>query len=134
RRAFSFIAEQGSVPGIQLAHAGRKASTNQPWNGGKPISPAQGGWSPIFAPSALAFSDGYQVPQALSEAEIGSVIQAFVAAARRALAAGAKLIELHCAHGYLLHSFLSPLSNQRTDRYGGPFANRMRIVREVVGQ
>jgi 2,4-dienoyl-CoA reductase-like NADH-dependent reductase (Old Yellow Enzyme family) len=132
RRVFSFIAEQGSVPGIQLAHAGRKASTNQPWNGGKPISPAQGGWSPIFAPSALAFSDGYQVPQALSEAEIGSVIQAFVAAARRALAAGAKLIELHCAHGYLLHSFLSPLSNQRTDRYGGPFANRMRIVREVV--
>src|SRR5690242_5370057 len=111
RRVFSFIAEQGSVPGIQLAHAGRKASTNQPWNGGKPISPAQGGWSPIFAPSALAFSDGYQVPQALTEAEIGSVSQAFAAAARRAHAAGAKLIELHSAHGYLLHSFLSPLSN-----------------------
>jgi 2,4-dienoyl-CoA reductase-like NADH-dependent reductase (Old Yellow Enzyme family) len=132
RRAFSFIADQGSVPGIQLAHAGRKASTNQPWNGGKPITPAQGGWTPIFAPSALAFSDGYQVPQALSIAEIGSIIEAFAAAARRAQAAGAKLIELHSAHGYLLHSFLSPLSNQRTDQYGGSFANRIRIVCEVV--
>jgi 2,4-dienoyl-CoA reductase-like NADH-dependent reductase (Old Yellow Enzyme family) len=133
QRAFTFIADQGSVPGIQLAHAGRKASTNQPWNGGKPITPAQGGWTPIFAPSALAFSDGYQVPQALSIVEIGSIIEAFAAAARRAQAAGAKLIELHSAHGYLLHSFLSPLSNQRTDQYGGSFANRIRIVCEVVG-
>jgi 2,4-dienoyl-CoA reductase-like NADH-dependent reductase (Old Yellow Enzyme family) len=132
RRVFSFIAEQGSVPGIQLAHAGRKASTNQPWNGGKPISPTEGGWTPIFAPSALAFADGYQVPQALTLAEIGSIIGAFTAAARRAQAAGAKLIELHSAHGYLLHSFLSPLSNQRTDQYGGSFANRIRIVCEVV--
>jgi 2,4-dienoyl-CoA reductase-like NADH-dependent reductase (Old Yellow Enzyme family) len=132
RRVFSFIAEQGSVPGIQLAHAGRKASTNQPWNGGKPISPTEGGWTPIFAPSALAFADGYQVPQALTLAEIGSIIEAFTAAARRAQAAGAKLIELHSAHGYLLHSFLSPLSNQRTDQYGGSFANRIRIVCEVV--
>jgi 2,4-dienoyl-CoA reductase-like NADH-dependent reductase (Old Yellow Enzyme family) len=132
RRAFTFIAEQGSVPGIQLAHAGRKASTNQPWNGGKPITPAQGGWTPIFAPSALAFNDGYQVPQALSVAEIGSIVGAFAAAAQRAQAAGAKLIELHSAHGYLLHSFLSPLSNQRTDQYGGSFANRIRIVSEVV--
>jgi 2,4-dienoyl-CoA reductase-like NADH-dependent reductase (Old Yellow Enzyme family) len=132
RRVFSFIAEQGSVPGIQLAHAGRKASTNQPWNGGKPISPTEGGWTPIFAPSALAFANGYQVPQALTLAEIGSIIEAFTAAARRAQAAGAKLIELHSAHGYLLHSFLSPLSNQRTDQYGGSFANRIRIVCEVV--
>jgi 2,4-dienoyl-CoA reductase-like NADH-dependent reductase (Old Yellow Enzyme family) len=132
RRAFSFIAGQGSVPGIQLSHAGRKASTNQPWNGGKPITPAQGGWTPIFAPSALAFSDGYQVPQALSVTEIGSIIEAFAAAAQRARAAGAKLIELHSAHGYLLHSFLSPLSNQRTDQYGGSFANRIRVVCEVV--
>jgi 2,4-dienoyl-CoA reductase-like NADH-dependent reductase (Old Yellow Enzyme family) len=132
RRVFSFIAEQGSVPGIQLAHAGRKASTNQPWNGGKPISPTEGGWMPIFAPSALAFADGYQVPQALTLAQIGSIIGAFTAAARRAQAAGAKLIELHSAHGYLLHSFLSPLSNQRTDQYGGSFANRIRIVCEVV--
>jgi 2,4-dienoyl-CoA reductase-like NADH-dependent reductase (Old Yellow Enzyme family) len=132
RRIFSFIAEQGSVPGIQLAHAGRKASTNQPWNGGKPTTPAEGGWTPIFAPSALAFTDGYQVPQALTTAEIGTVVEAFAAAACRAQAAGAKLIELHSAHGYLLHSFLSPLSNQRTDQYGGSFANRIRIVCEVV--
>jgi len=132
RRVFSFISDQGSVPGIQLAHAGRKASTNQPWNGGKPITPAEGGWTPIFAPSALAFADGYQVPQALTVSEIGSIIEAFAAAARRAHAAGAKLIELHSAHGYLLHSFLSPLSNQRTDQYGGSFGNRIRIVCEVV--
>lgn len=132
RRVFSFVADQGSIPGIQLAHAGRKASTNEPWNGGKPITPAQGGWTPIFAPSALAFTDGYQVPQALTVAEIASVVEAFAAAARRAQAAGAKLIELHSAHGYLLHSFLSPLSNQRTDQYGGSFGNRIRIVCEVV--
>jgi 2,4-dienoyl-CoA reductase-like NADH-dependent reductase (Old Yellow Enzyme family) len=132
RRVFSFISDQGSVPGIQLAHAGRKASTNQPWNGGKPITPAQGGWTPIFAPSALAFADGYQVPQALTVAEIGATVDAFAAAACRAHAAGAKLIELHSAHGYLLHSFLSPLSNQRTDQYGGSFGNRIRIVCDVV--
>lgn len=132
RRVFSFVAQQGSVPGIQLAHAGRKASTNEPWNGGKPISPAEGGWTPIFAPSALAFAQGYQTPRALSVAEIAAIVEAFAAAARRALAAGAKLIELHAAHGYLLHSFLSPLSNQRRDQYGCPFANRIRIVCEVV--
>jgi 2,4-dienoyl-CoA reductase-like NADH-dependent reductase (Old Yellow Enzyme family) len=132
RRVFSFVADQGSVPGIQLAHAGRKASTNQPWNGGKPITPAQGGWTPIFAPSALAFAEGYQVPQALTVAEIGATVDAFAAAACRAHAAGAKLIELHSAHGYLLHSFLSPLSNQRTDQYGGSFGNRIRIVCDVV--
>jgi 2,4-dienoyl-CoA reductase-like NADH-dependent reductase (Old Yellow Enzyme family) len=132
RRVFSFVADQGSVPGIQLAHAGRKASTNEPWNGGKPISPAQGGWTPIFAPSALAFAEGYQSPQALSVTEIATIVQAFAAAARRAQAAGARLIELHAAHGYLLHSFLSPLSNQRTDQYGGSFANRIRMACEVV--
>ena len=132
RRVFSFVAQQGSVPGIQLAHAGRKASTNEPWNGGKPISPAEGGWAPIFAPSALAFAEGYQTPQALSVAEIAAIVEAFAAAARRAHEAGAKLIELHAAHGYLLHSFLSPLSNQRTDQYGGTFANRIRMTCEVV--
>jgi 2,4-dienoyl-CoA reductase-like NADH-dependent reductase (Old Yellow Enzyme family) len=132
RRAFLFVEEQGSVPGIQLAHAGRKASTCEPWNGGKPISPTQGGWTPIWAPSALAFAQGYQVPQSLAVVEIAAIVEAFAAAARRALAAGAKLIELHSAHGYLLHSFLSPLSNQRSDQYGGPFANRIRIVCEVV--
>ncbi|HZU29827.1 MAG TPA: NADH:flavin oxidoreductase/NADH oxidase [Candidatus Angelobacter sp.] len=132
RRVFSFVAAQGSVPGIQLAHAGRKASTNEPWNGGKPISPAQGGWTPIFAPSAIPFADGYQTPKALSTAEIAGIVEAFAAAARRAEAAGAQLIELHAAHGYLLHSFLSPLSNQRKDEYGGSFANRIRMVCEVV--
>ncbi len=132
QRTFSFIAGQGAVPGIQLAHAGRKASTNQPWNGGKPITPAEGGWTPIFAPSALAFAEGYQTPQALSVSEIAGIVQAFAAAARRAEAAGARLIELHAAHGYLLHSFLSPISNQRTDQYGGSFANRTRMACEVV--
>jgi 2,4-dienoyl-CoA reductase-like NADH-dependent reductase (Old Yellow Enzyme family) len=132
RRVFSFVASQGAVPGIQLAHAGRKASTNQPWNGGKPIAPAEGGWTPIYAPSALAFAEGYQVPHALSAAEVSGIVDSFVAASRRALAAGAKLIELHAAHGYLLHSFLSPLSNQRTDQFGGSFANRIRIVCEVA--
>jgi len=92
RRVFSFVAGQGAAPGIQLAHAGRKASTNEPWNGGKPISPAEGGWTPIFAPSALAFAEGYQVPQALSVAEIAAMVDAFAAAARRAHAAGAKLV------------------------------------------
>ena len=132
RRAFSFVAEQGAVPGIQLAHAGRKASTNQPWNGGKPISPAEGGWTPIFAPSPLPFNESYQTPQALPVTEIATIVAAFAAAARRAQAAGARLVELHSAHGYLLHSFLSPLSNQRTDQYGGSFANRIRLVCEVV--
>lgn len=132
RRAFAFISEQGSVPGMQLAHAGRKASTSEPWNGGKPITPAQGGWIPIAGPSPVPFGEGYQVPHALSVAEIWAIVEAFVAAAQRAQAAGAKLIELHGAHGYLLHSFLSPLSNQRTDQYGGSFANRIRMLCEVV--
>jgi 2,4-dienoyl-CoA reductase-like NADH-dependent reductase (Old Yellow Enzyme family) len=132
RRAFLFIEAQGSVPGIQLAHAGRKASTCEPWNGGKPISPAQGGWAPIWAPSPLAFAEGYQVPHSLTVAQIAQIVEAFAAAACRAFAAGAKLIELHSAHGYLLHSFLSPLSNQRNDQYGGSFANRIRMVCEVV--
>jgi 2,4-dienoyl-CoA reductase-like NADH-dependent reductase (Old Yellow Enzyme family) len=132
RRAFAFVTEQGSIPGMQLAHAGRKASTSEPWNGGKPITPAQGGWIPIAGPSPLPFGDGYQTPHELSIVEIREIIGAFAAAAQRAEAAGAKLIELHGAHGYLLHSFLSPLSNQRTDQYGGSFANRIRMLCEVV--
>jgi 2,4-dienoyl-CoA reductase-like NADH-dependent reductase (Old Yellow Enzyme family) len=132
RRIFSFIEEQGSVPGMQLAHAGRKASTSAPWKGGRPLTPEQGGWKPIFAPSPLPFADGYQTPQELNKFEIDAVVAAFAAAAGRAEAAGAKIIELHGAHGYLLHSFLSPLSNQRGDEYGGSFANRIRFVCEVV--
>jgi 2,4-dienoyl-CoA reductase-like NADH-dependent reductase (Old Yellow Enzyme family) len=132
RRIFAFIAQQGSVPGIQLAHAGRKASTREPWNGGTPLSVEQGGWTPIVAPSAVAFADGYQTPRALTSTDIASIAAAFAAAARRAKVAGARLIEIHAAHGYLLHSFLSPLSNKRDDQYGGTFTNRTRILCEVV--
>ncbi|HJX84536.1 MAG TPA: oxidoreductase, partial [Candidatus Angelobacter sp.] len=132
RPIFAFVAQQGSVPGIQLAHAGRKASTAAPWKGGKSLAVKDGGWTPILAPSAIPFSDGYQVPHALTAQEIASIVQAFATAAERARTAGAKLVEIHAAHGYLLHSFLSPLSNQRTDSYGGSFANRTRIVCEVV--
>ncbi|MGH9571459.1 MAG: NADH:flavin oxidoreductase/NADH oxidase, partial [Candidatus Angelobacter sp.] len=132
RRIFSFVEEQGSVPAIQLAHAGRKASTAAPWNGGKPLAQREGGWSPIVAPSTLPFSEGYQMPHELTRTEIAEIILAFAAAARRAQAAGAKIIELHAAHGYLLHSFLSPLSNRRADEYGGTFENRIRMVCEAV--
>jgi len=132
RRIFSFITQQGSVPGMQLAHAGRKASTSAPWKGGQPLTREQAGWSPIFGPSALPFSEGYQTPRQMTQSEIANVVAAFVAAAQRAEAAGARIIELHGAHGYLVHSFLSPLSNQRTDQYGGSFANRIRFVCEIV--
>jgi 2,4-dienoyl-CoA reductase-like NADH-dependent reductase (Old Yellow Enzyme family) len=128
-----FIAEAGAVPAIQLAHAGRKASTDLPWQGGAPLSPAQGGWSPIVAPSALAFDEQHAVPEALDAAGLRAVVTAFRAAATRALAAGFQAVELHAAHGYLLHAFLSPLSNLRDDAYGGSFANRTRLLREVVG-
>jgi 2,4-dienoyl-CoA reductase-like NADH-dependent reductase (Old Yellow Enzyme family) len=132
RRIFAFIEQQGSVPGMQLAHAGRKASTVAPWKGGHPLSPERGGWSPIFGASAVAFTEGYQTPRELGRSEIATVVAAFAAAAQRAQAAGARVIELHGAHGYLLHSFLSPLSNHRTDEYGGSFANRIRLLCEVV--
>ncbi|HEV8547833.1 MAG TPA: NADH:flavin oxidoreductase/NADH oxidase, partial [Polyangiaceae bacterium] len=110
-----FIAEQGAVPGIQLAHAGRKASTAAPWLGGDSLASDQGGWRPTFAPSALPFADGAIVPEAMTAADIERVVNAFADAARRALDAGFELIELHAAHGYLLHEFLSPLANRRTD-------------------
>jgi 2,4-dienoyl-CoA reductase-like NADH-dependent reductase (Old Yellow Enzyme family) len=131
-RITRFIDGQGSVAGIQLAHAGRKASMHRPWGGSGPVAPADGGWRPVVAPSAIAFADGWIVPDALDEAGIAAIIAAFVAATRRSYAAGFRVIELHAAHGYLLHEFLSPLSNHRTDRYGGSLENRCRIVREVV--
>jgi 2,4-dienoyl-CoA reductase-like NADH-dependent reductase (Old Yellow Enzyme family) len=131
-RIFQFIEAQGAVAGMQLAHAGRKASTSAPFKGHAPIGPAEGGWTPILAPSALAFDDGHQVPEELDRAGIDRVIRAFGEAARRALAAGAKVVEIHAAHGYLLNSFLSPLSNKRTDEYGGSFENRMRLLCEVT--
>lgn len=131
-RVFRFIRQQGAVPGIQLAHAGRKASMASPWKGGARVMPADGGWDDVTAPSALAFADDYAPPQALDAAGIARVIEAFAAAARRALAAGAEILEIHAAHGYLLHQFLSPLSNRREDGYGGVWENRTRLVHEVV--
>lgn len=126
-----FIKEQGAVPGIQIAHAGRKASMPAPWDGNKGLDETQGGW-PVVAPSALPFNDDYPKPRVLTETEIGAVVQSFVQAAKRSLAAGYEVIEIHAAHGYLLHEFLSPLSNQRTDRYGGSLENRMRLTLEVA--
>jgi 2,4-dienoyl-CoA reductase-like NADH-dependent reductase (Old Yellow Enzyme family) len=131
-RIFRFIETQGAVPGMQLAHAGRKASTSAPWKGGVPINESVGGWRPIFAPSPIAFNEGYQVPQELDEDGIRRVVEAFARAAQRCLDAGGKVVEIHAAHGYLLHEFLSPLTNHRTDRYGGSFENRTRILCEVI--
>ena len=131
-RITSFIREHGSVAGIQLAHAGRKASTAAPWNGGKPIGVEHGGWSPIFAPSAIPFDQGYQTPVALDHTEIRGLVSSFANAARRALDAGFQVIELHAAHGYLINEFLSPLSNVRSDEYGGSFENRTRVLREIT--
>jgi 2,4-dienoyl-CoA reductase-like NADH-dependent reductase (Old Yellow Enzyme family) len=131
-RAARFVKAHGAVPGIQLAHAGRKASTAAPWHGGQPLSPAQGGWAPIHAPSAMPFADTYQTPAALSSDAIGAIVEAFSDAARRALEAGFEIVELHGAHGYLVKEFLSPLANQRTDDYGGSFENRTRLLREII--
>ena len=131
-RIFRFIEEHGAVPGMQLAHAGRKASTSSPWKGNHPASESEGGWSPIFAPSALPFDAGYQTPQELNGDGIRHVVNSFAEAARRVLDAGGKVVEIHAAHGYLLHEFCSPLSNHRTDNYGGSLENRTRIVREVA--
>jgi 2,4-dienoyl-CoA reductase-like NADH-dependent reductase (Old Yellow Enzyme family) len=133
-RIVRFIEQQGAVAGMQLAHAGRKASTAAPWLGSHPVSQAEGGWRPIWAPSAVPFSDKHQVPQALDEAGLRAIVRAFGEAAERALNAGFRVLEIHSAHGYLLHSFLSPLSNRRQDPYGGSFENRTRILREVVSE
>ena len=127
-----FIKRQGVVPGIQLAHAGRKASTSPPWEGDASLADDAGGW-PTIAPSAIAFGDKLtKVPRAMSEADIARVQTAYVAAAKRSLAAGVEWLELHFAHGYLAHQFLSPLSNQRTDRYGGNLENRIRFPLETT--
>jgi 2,4-dienoyl-CoA reductase-like NADH-dependent reductase (Old Yellow Enzyme family) len=130
-RIAHFIEEQGAVAGIQLAHAGRKASTSRPWEGGLGIGNDAGGWDTV-GPSAIAFSDTYRVPAAASLGQLAEIRGQFRAAALRAKSAGFRYLELHAAHGYLLHSFLSPLSNQRTDEYGGSFENRVRLVLEVA--
>ena len=119
------------MPAIQLAHAGRKASVHRPWNGGAPLRSDEGAWQTVSA-SAIPFADGWHVPDALTLDEIGGIVDAFAAATRRALEAGFQVIEIHGAHGYLMNQFLSPLSNQRTDRYGGSFENRTRLLLEVV--
>lgn len=131
-RCVRFLSAHGAVPGIQLAHAGRKASTAAPWNGGGPVVPGDGGWRPIMAPSAIPFRDTDSVPEALDAHGIAAVTSAFAVAAERALAAGFRVIELHAAHGYLVHEFLSPLANRRTDRYGGSLENRMRLACEIA--
>jgi 2,4-dienoyl-CoA reductase-like NADH-dependent reductase (Old Yellow Enzyme family) len=131
-RIVRFARQQGCVAGIQLADSGRKASVGLGWQSHhRTLGESEGGW-PVVGPSAIAFDDGHGVPRELDQAGIREVVEQFVAAARRALAAGFQIVEIHAAHGYLLHQFLSPLSNRRADRYGGSFEHRTRLVREVV--
>jgi len=132
KRIVSFIHEQGSVAGMQLAHAGRKASTQRPWEGDGVVPETEGGWQNVMAPSAIPFADNYPTPQALTVDGIQQVVRAFADAARRACDAGFRVIEIHAAHGYLIHEFLSLLSNHRDDTYGGSFENRTRLIREIV--
>ncbi len=130
-RIAAFVAAQGALPGIQLAHAGRKASTRAPWLGRGAVPAAEGGWTPL-GPTGEPFADNYPTPRAMSEADIELAVAAFVAAARRAREAGFQIVEVHAAHGYLLHEFYSPLINTREDRWGGSFENRTRLVVEVT--
>ena len=130
RPIVEFVHEHGAMIGLQLAHAGRKASTMAPWADHQIASVAEGGWEAL-APSAIAF-EGYPTPLAMDEHAITRVVEAFAEGATRALEAGFDLVELHAAHGYLIHQFLSPLSNQRTDEYGGSFENRVRLLVRVV--
>lgn len=132
-RIARFVERMGAVPGIQLAHAGRKASCRPPWEGGSPIRTAsEGGW-PVVSASPIPFHTDGLVPRSLGESEIRDVVAAFAKAAWRSVQAGFRVIELHAAHGYLIDQFLSPLSNQRTDAYGGTLANRVRFLLEIVG-
>jgi 2,4-dienoyl-CoA reductase-like NADH-dependent reductase (Old Yellow Enzyme family) len=130
-RIAAFITEQGSVPGIQLAHAGRKSSTAPPWIGGV-VPPEEGGWSPVWSSSAVPFAEQSPTPVALDDEGLARVRKAFATATTRSFEAGFRLIEIHAAHGYLLHQFLSPLVNRRDDCYGGSLGNRMRFPLEVV--
>jgi 2,4-dienoyl-CoA reductase-like NADH-dependent reductase (Old Yellow Enzyme family) len=131
-KAFRFIEEHGAVAGTQLAHAGRKASTGGLRGHSGPLDETHGGWRPVYSASAFPFAEGDPTPVALDEAGIKRVVLAFAEGARRTLEAGGRLVEIHAAHGYLLNQFLSPLSNHRSDNYGGSFENRTRILREVV--
>ena len=127
----AFIKQQGRVSGMQLAHAGRKGSTRRPWSGHGAVGVAEGGWTPV-GPGTVPFAPDYPVPDALDAAGLVAIVAAFRSAARRARAIGIEVAEVHAAHGYLLHEFLSPLSNTRTDAYGGSFDNRVRLCLEVV--
>lgn len=131
KRIAQFITASGAVPGIQLGHAGRKASVGRPWEGSSPLSTEAQGWKVVSA-SPLAYAKGWPVPHALSDEEIGEQMTSLAQSARRARQAGFKVIELHAAHGYLIHQFLSPLSNARTDHYGGEFDNRIRFLIESI--
>lgn len=131
RRIVKFVRAQGSEIGMQLAHAGRKASVREPWNGNNLVKEGEGGW-PVVGPSPVAFSEGYGQPVELTTEGIGKVVDDFKRAARRAMLAGFKVLEIHAAHGYLIHEFLSPLSNRRRDEYGGSFENRIRLLTEIV--
>ncbi|MFI0773954.1 NADH:flavin oxidoreductase/NADH oxidase [Streptomyces sp. NPDC021212] len=128
----AFLKERGTTPGIQLAHAGRKASTDRPWRGGAPLGVGEEGWRPVLGPSPVPFDAGHPVPEELTTAQIEEVVGQFADAARRALAAGFEVAEIHGAHGYLIGEFLSPYSNHRTDEYGGSFENRSRFALRVV--
>ncbi|MEV4864799.1 NADH:flavin oxidoreductase/NADH oxidase [Streptomyces ossamyceticus] len=131
RRITRFLRTQGTVPAVQLAHAGRKASTDRPWQGGAPVGPDAYGWQPV-APSTVPFDEKHPVPDELTVEQIRAVVGQFAEAARRALAAGFEVVEIHGAHGYLINEFLSPHSNRRTDAYGGSYENRIRFALEVV--
>ena len=131
-RIASFVEAQGAVPGIQLGHAGRKASVGRPWEGSRPLRVAEGGWDDLVSASALPYANGWHTPMAMSREQIASSLQTLKSATRRAREAGFRALELHGAHGYLSHQFLSPLSNQRTDEYGGSFENRIRFLQESI--
>jgi 2,4-dienoyl-CoA reductase-like NADH-dependent reductase (Old Yellow Enzyme family) len=131
RRIAKFVSEQGAIPGIQLGHAGRKASVGRPWDGARPISVEEGGWTTI-SPSDRPYARDWSVPEPMTDAMIQGSIDKFATAVRRAAECGFKVLEVHAAHGYLLHQFMSPLSNSRDDDYGGSFENRVRLTLETI--
>jgi 2,4-dienoyl-CoA reductase-like NADH-dependent reductase (Old Yellow Enzyme family) len=133
KKITKFIKENGAIAGIQLAHAGRKASTAEPWNGGKIVDEGYGGWETV-APSAIQFADDYPLPVEMTKVDIEKAVSDFIKAAKRSVEAGFEVIEIHAAHGYLFHEFLSPLSNKRDDEYGGSLENRMRFPLEVASR
>ncbi len=131
-RITEFITKQGAAPAIQIGHAGRKASVGRPWDGSTPLTENESGW-PVVAPSPLPYADGWPIPRELDTSDIARLVEGFSATARRAQEAGFQILEIHAAHGYLINEFMSPLSNQREDDYGGSFDNRTRLLFEIIG-